>query len=83
MKEDVHCIKCENEVESECNVLTHCPLYDDIRNTFYQSINDFQTFSTLSDDDKLCFMLGNPDNVKPVARTCYEMLDRRKVLTYL
>ena len=73
----------ENEVELECLISVHCPLFDDIRNTFYESIDDFQTFSTLSDDDKLYFMLGNPAYVKPFARTCYEMLVMRKVVTYL
>ena len=40
-------------------MLLYFPLYEDIRDTFYQPINDYTVFNKLSDDDKMCFFLGN------------------------
>ena len=35
--EDRRCISYVKEIESECHVLLHCPLYADIRGTFSPS----------------------------------------------
>ena len=81
------CISCKDDVESECHVLIQCPLYQDIRQDFYHSLKeygtDYNVFHTMNDNDKLCFMLSNSKCAKLVARTCFNILERRKVLTYL
>ena len=68
------CISC-NEVENECHVLLQCHLYNDIRELFYNSIQDTLTPDDYiavmqSDDiDKSNLMLSSPLCVKLVART--------------
>ena len=86
--EERKCISCDH-VESESHVLLHCPLYLDIRENFYQMINvlcdtdDDVNFSDMNEEQKMCFILGNPICCKYSARTCFEILERRKVLMYV
>ena len=80
--EDRKCIHCADAIETECHVLTTCPLYVDLRTELYESINDI-LFQTLNDEQKMCYMLSNSECVYNVARTCYEILERRKFLTYV
>ena len=78
------CIVC-NEVESECHVLLNCPLYADVRDELYRSLSKLDNVCfnshSLSDNDKLCFLLSSPHCID-VARACYEILDRRNLLAY-
>ena len=68
---------CVTEIDLECYVLFHCPLFEDIRDIFYQSINYYE----LSDDDKTCFFISNPICANLEGRTYYNILDRRRVLS--
>ena len=66
-------ISCANEIASETHVLTTYPLYNDVRNRFYQSLSEiyseFYMFNKITEEEKMCFMLSNPSCVKLVART--------------
>ena len=79
--DDRKCIVC-NEVESECHVILECPLYVDIRDELLNSvITDHDHFSKLTDIEKLSYLFMS-SHCSDVARACYEILDRRKLLTY-
>ena len=62
VNKDRRCILGVNEIDSECHVLVHNSLYENTRDTFNQSINEtqYEVFSSLIDDDKMCFFLSNP-----------------------
>ena len=77
------CFSCANKVEDEIHVLTECPLYDDLRHVLYQKAADSSgTFIHLSDNEKMCFVLSNREISKTSAKTCYEILNRRRTLLY-
>ena len=80
-KSPVRC-NCADGIETEGHVLRTCPFYVDLRTELYESINDI-LFQTLNDEQKMCYMLSNSECVYNVARTCYEILERRKFLTYV
>ncbi len=81
------CISCD-EVKSECHVILKCHLYKNIRDSFYEglknalSCDEYYIFLKGSDIEKLCYTLSNPQCVKLAARTCADILERRKLLTY-
>ena len=81
--ENRRCIVCTDKVESECHVLVECPLYEDIRNKFITSLDDIDKFKEMDNISQMCFMLSNYECVRIVARTCYEILERRRVLTIM
>ena len=82
------CISCD-EVECESHVILKCPLYKDIRELFYKDVCDllsheeYELFLLSDDSDKLSYILSSPQCVKLAARTCYDILERRRILTYL
>ena len=79
------CFHCTNEIESEKHVLLECPLYDDLRYRLFSAIScEILNFGIFSDDEKLSVILGC-DNIKIIrvsAKTCYEILIRRKAFLY-
>jgi len=81
-EEERFCIFCNNTIETECHVLIKCPVYDDIRNELYNNIPDLSFFN-INDEHKLYYLLSKKDIVYNVARACFYILDRRKILTYI
>ena len=85
---DRKCISCD-EVEDEIHVLFQCPLYTDIREYFNDHIQecvnevDFSYYVSCNDTEKMNFILTCQECIKLVSRTCYEILERRRVLTYV
>ena len=67
------------------HVLLECPLYDDLRYRLFSAIScEIINFGIFSDDEKLSVILGC-DNIKIIrvsAKTCYEILIRRKAFLY-
>ena len=50
---------CKDEIESECHVLTQCPLYGDIReNLFHHLYRHVAQLYEMSDMTKTCFILS-------------------------
>ena len=65
------CFICSNVVENEMRVLLNCPLYDEL---FLHAAEINDSFSILSDMDKMCFLLSNVDMVKFSAKTAMTFL---------
>lgn len=77
------CFQCSECIEDELHVLTECPLYQDLRDTLYIKASDIQeSFNTFSNIDKLCFIMSNKDMVKISAKTCNDILSRRRNLIF-
>ena len=77
------CFNCKESVESEQHVLLNCPLYEDLREFVYNeafSINS--SFYSLSDEGKLKFLFTSNYLIKTVAKTCKDILDRRRRFLY-
>ena len=77
------CFNCKENVESEQHVLLKCPLYKDLREIVYNeafSINS--SFYSLSDEGKLTFLFTSNYLIKIVAKTCKDILDRRRCFLY-
>ena len=78
---DRTCFNCTSIVEDELHVLIHCPLYDDLRfNLFNEATSVCLNFQTLNDEEKLHFILSYPDIVNFSAKTCWNILERRRSL---
>ncbi len=54
------CSHCDlNQMETELHFLTECSKYTDIRRVYYDKIQQIHpTFTTLSDQEKLAYLLG-------------------------
>ena len=59
-REDRLCAHCpQNDVETELHLLTSCPMYDHIRDTYFPQITQTQKeFENKSNFDKLPYPLG-------------------------
>jgi hypothetical protein len=77
------CLQCDlNEVESELHVITRCPVYSDIRICLYDYAETIsENFITLSDIEKFIFIFSAPGMVKKTAKTCFEVLQKRRDLS--
>ena len=79
------CFHCTRSTETEEHVLLVCPLYDDLRHMLLSSIyEDFPYFDTLSNDQKLSVILScdSVEILRLSAKTCYDILMRRRLLLY-
>ena len=66
--EDRHCFICTNQVEDEEHVPLHCPMYQEIRQTLYNTIlTSNPDFMQKSNIEMLCYILGNPDDHNIIA----------------
>ena len=77
------CPVCHLEVESEEHVIVRCPAYSDIRSELFNYACDMNSvFNDLDDEQKLSFILSNCDICRISAKTCYEILQQRRILLY-
>ena len=77
------CFNCKERVESVQSVLLKCSLYEDLREIVYNeafSINS--SFYSLSEEGKITFMFTSNYMIKIVAKTCKDILDRRRSFLY-
>jgi hypothetical protein len=80
---DRTCFNCTTNVEDEIHVILHCPVYNDIREDLLVKIRQINTvFDTLSDMEKLCYVLNNFEIVKYSAKACYQILQLRRLRLY-
>ena len=72
-----------NESESEEHFLIRCEQYTDIRLTLFQLACDIEeNFMSMSDTEKLIFVLSHPEIVYVSAKAVCDMLKRRRCLVY-
>ncbi|MES9880789.1 MAG: reverse transcriptase family protein [Sedimenticola sp.] len=78
-----YCFNCNNVVEDEKHVLLVCPLYDNIRiDLFEEARGIIANFDELSVDEKVAFILSNPNIAKLSAKTCSLILNKRRDTLY-
>lgn len=80
------CLFCSNQsIESEAHALLYCPMHEDLRRTLFDNILLHNAdFNNLNENDKLSVILGNEDYnvIKCCAKTCCDILDRRRNFLY-
>jgi hypothetical protein len=79
------CFNCTDTVESEEHVLLSCPLYNDLRESLFETICDKETtFIGMCNVVKLSVILAsdNVDIVRASAKICNGMLNRRRTFVY-
>ena len=77
------CFNCNDVVESESHVLIECSLYDDLRRELLmRARNLVNSFDSLHVIDKLIVILDNNILSKITAKTCSEILKRRRDCLY-
>ena len=79
------CFQCVDNVETEEHVLLMCPLYDDLRLKLFDSlITYFPFFGSLNESQKLSVILScdHIEIMRLCAKTCFEILMRRRSLLY-
>ena len=76
-EDDRLCPFC-NEVESETHVILNCELYSDLRvDLLNLATSTLRDFPNLTENDKLAFLLSEPNICILTAKTCKDILDRR------
>jgi hypothetical protein len=79
--EDRTCFNCSGKIENEMHVLAVCPLYNDLRQCAYTKIVGLVPgFGILNDWNKVDTLLSDPRSIKPSAKFCYDILERRRAL---
>jgi hypothetical protein len=69
------CFHCIDNVEDESHVIWNCPLYDDIRNTLFNSAKSpSANFDSFNYVEKLCFLLSSSYVFRQCAKACYDIL---------
>ena len=75
------CLFCKENppIEDEVHVLIQCSLYDDLRDEMLEHAASIEpSFPTFSDLEKFVFLMSNDNLVKYTAKTCRQILNRRK-----
>ena len=80
-REDRLCTHCtQNEVETELHFLTICPLYQDIRDTYFPQITiTHRDFENMSNDKKLPYLLGEVQQCANTAAKFVTCCDKRRI----
>ena len=80
------CHFCSDQsIENETHVLLKCPLYSDLRqNMFSDILRSYANFSTLDEQAKFKVILNSEhsDVIRICAKTCCDILDRRRTFLY-
>ena len=79
-REERLCPHCtQNEVETELHFLTACPLYQDIRDTYFPQITNTQgEFENMSNEERLPYLLGEVQQCANTAASFVSCCDRRR-----
>ena len=85
VNERLYLLCSDLEIESEAHVLLHYPLYNDIRQVLFQCLTAHHAiFISLNEHKKRSVILGVEDYnaLKYCAKTCCDILDRRRTFLY-
>ena len=82
--EDGLCTLCnQGAIEDECHALVRCDLYNDIRSNLFSKCKGLtEHFSTMTDINKMCYILSNKNIVNDADRVCHQILVRRRNFSY-
>ena len=70
-------------IEDEIHVVLNCPAYTDLRYTLFQTVQStVPDFNMLPDVTKFSTLFSNPNIVLTCAKTCFNILQRRRWLIY-
>ena len=73
----------DNEIEDEKHVIMKCILYDDLRETLFSDSSDVcSDFHNFSLEENVLFLFGNDSMIYKFAKTCYDILARRRRFLY-
>lgn len=77
------CPLCNDDIETELHIITSCHIYNDLRDQLYKRAREHsQNFDSFSNIQKMCFILSSDQCVRVTAKTCWEILKRRRNLLY-
>ena len=80
---DRHCFACVGQVEDELHVVTKCPLYQDLRlELFNECFKSDINFETMTNENKLYFILSDVSVINIAARILHQILTRRRSFIY-
>ncbi|MES9883757.1 MAG: hypothetical protein ABW185_23135, partial [Sedimenticola sp.] len=70
-------------IESEMHVLMSCPLYEDLREELFAHARvNVPNFDSFNQQDQFCIFFKNEDIIKYSAKTCHNILSRRRRFLY-
>ena len=73
------CDNHDNEIEDEKHVIMKCTLYGDLREILFSDASDVcSDFPNFSLEEYFLFLFGNDSMVYKFAKTCYDILARRR-----
>ena len=62
----------------------NCPLCEDLHHELFNQAFELNSeFYSLNDDEKLIFLIITSNMIKSVAKTCKDILDRRRRFFYI
>ncbi|KAK6181789.1 hypothetical protein SNE40_009574 [Patella caerulea] len=77
------CFYCNDKVENEEHCLLECELYINFRNVLLSYIQVVcPNFASFNNSDKMSFILSSDEVVKLSAKTCHDILKRRRQTLY-
>ena len=77
------CFVCDNAVESELHAVIHCPMYSDLRDTFFSTCEEINPqFTVFNDTAKLHYISSAGEIVNISAKFLSLLLKRRRSLIY-
>ena len=75
------CLICNSrEVEDESHFLLFCSEYDQLRQTLLSSIPDQVNFAAFNHNEKITYLVNEPNIVKQTAKYIVEAFDHRSTL---
>ena len=70
-----------NVVENEMHAILNCNTYEDLRDALFKKASECSLdFDSMSDEEKFMFLFSNINLVRPCAKTCALILQRRQFL---
>ncbi len=77
-----YCFNCSEEIEDETHVLLLCPLYDVLRKDLLKECEKKYDFTELSPLEKLYIIFTDRDLTFYSAKTCHNILIKRRDILY-
>ena len=77
------CSFCLGSTEDETHVMSNCDMYNDLRHPSVEKARILNSnFSLISNADKMSFLFSNHEMLRPCAKTCLNILQRRSFRLY-